>query len=226
MTRLALTLSALMTLTACGELEEPRDVMGNFEVSYSDNLRIYIDGELVAEVEAGAEETIEWNGETFEATQVCGEEGNECPSQAYWREAAVDQPWGPEYGLLNFVNLDQERGEPGQRMGGSMLADGSFTMLSGLGLGNNGICQVLGVGTVEGQFSEDNAAIEDGVVSFTWAGQCQLGDNLTVHSELRLETDFTASRTGDYDVSSVTPEAPIDEEGEEVDPEEPEGATL
>ena len=38
---------------------------------------------------------------------------------------------------------------------------------------------------------------------------------------LRLESDFTARRTGDYDVSSVTPEAPIDEEGEPVDPEEP-----
>ncbi len=229
MNRTALTLTSLTSLaafTACGELAEPRDVMGNFEVAYSDNLRIYIDGELVAEVEAGSEELIEWNGESFELTQVCGEEGNECPSEAYWRDAAVDQPWGPEYGLLNFVNLDDERGSPGQRMGGSMADDGSFTMLSGLGLNGNAACQVLGVGTVEGQFNDDASAIEDGMVVFTWAGQCQLGDNLTVHTELRLETDFTAARIGDYDVSSVTPEAPIDEEGLEVDPEEPAGEAL
>ena len=38
----------------------------------------------------------------------------------------------------------------------------------------------------------------------------------------RLETDATAIRVGDYDVSSVTPEDPIDEEGEAVDPEDPE----
>jgi len=219
-----IALAALAT-AGCGPLENPNDVMGNFEVSYSDNLRIYIDGELVAEVTPGSDETIEWNGGSFDVTTVCGDEGTDCPSESYWREVAVDQPWGSEYSLLNFVNLDQERGTPGQRMGGVLREDGGFEMLSGLALGANGPCAAIGVGTVTGAFVDENTAIEDGVITYTWLGACDLG-TVTVGTELRLETDYTAARAGDYDVSSVTPEEPIDEEGEQVDPGQPEGETL
>lgn len=211
---------ALFRLAGCFEAEAPRDVMGNFAVTYADNLRVYIGGELVAEVAAGSEEEITWNGETFTVSQVCGEAETACPSESWWREAAVDQPWGPASTLLNFVNLDPERGEAGQRMGGLLDPSGSFEMLSGLGVAADNGCAVLGVGTVTGAFSADAAAIEGGVVAYEWAGGCQVGE-VSIGSSLRLESDFTAVRTGDYDVSGVRAEPPIDEEGEVVDPEAP-----
>lgn len=215
------TASLLLFAGACVPLETPRTVMGNFAVTWADNMRVYINDELVAEVTPGSDETIEWNGTTFEVTTLCSDEGVECPSETFWASAAVDQPWGPEYKLLNFVNLDTSKDGGGQRMGGLMEADGSFAMLSGLSLGGNGNCAAIGVGIVSGTFNADNTAIESGIVAYGWAAGCSV-DGQDLGASLRLETDFTATRTGEYDISSVTPEEPIDEEGEAVDPETPE----
>lgn len=217
-TRVHLALCTILALAAC-ELAAPTDVTGNFEVAYADNMRVYINDELVAEISPGEEESIEYDGELIEISAICGDEGTACPSESYWRQAAVDQPWGPDYNLLNFVNLDPERGLPGQRMGGTMADDRSFAMLSGLGIGGNELCAAIGVGTVAGAFNDDATAIVDGVITYAWAGGCTIGEGVGL--SLRLETDFTATRTGDYDVGSVTPEEPIDEEGEPVDPEDP-----
>ncbi|MCB9763506.1 MAG: hypothetical protein H6739_27310 [Alphaproteobacteria bacterium] len=215
-----LVLLPLLPLLACDPLETPRDVTGNFAVTYEDNLRVYLNDELVAEVASGEDEDIEWDGQTFQVSTLCSEEGTECPGETYWHEVAVDQPWGPEYRLLNFVNLDQERGEPGQRLGGVLEDDGTWAMLAGLALSGNEHCVALGVGVVTGAFSADNTAIDDGVLTYGWSGGCQIGD-LQVGASIRLESDFTATRTGDYDVSSVTPADPIDEDGAVVDPDEP-----
>ena len=217
----ALPVLAAAALMACGELESPRDVMGNFEVTYVDNLRVYIGDELVAEVESGEDATVEWDGSTFQVSQLCSDEGTECPSETFWRDVAIDQPWGDGYDLLNFVNLDEERGTPGQRMGGTLYEDGSFAMLAGVAVGAQGSCAALGVATVEGAFDSEAAAIDDGTIVYAWAGGCQVGE-VTIGLELRIETDYTATRVGDYDISSVTPEEPIDDEGDEVDPELPE----
>ena len=204
----------------CQPLETPREVMGNFDVSYVDNMRVYINDQLVAEVASGEDATVDYDGESFQVGAVCDDEGTDCPSETFWQQMAVDQPWGPEYGLLNFVNLDLERGTPGQRMGGLLDETGAFTMLSGLAVGGDGGCAALGVGTVEGQFSEDNTEIIDAVIRYAWAGGCSI-DGVDIGVSFRLESDAVATRTGDYDVSSVTPEDPIDEEGEPVDPGDP-----
>lgn len=213
----------LPLLAGCFEMETPLDVMGNFAVTYADNARVYIGDELVADVQPGTEETIEWNGESFTVSQVCGEEDTACPSESGWRELAVDQPWGPDHQLLNFVNLDLERGEPGQRMGGLLEEDGSFEMLSGLAIAGDNGCAALAVGTVTGTFSADATRVEDAMLVYEWAAGCQIGE-VTVGTTLRIESDCTAVRTGEYDVSSVTPEEPIDEEGDPIDPEAPETA--
>ncbi len=222
--RAALTTLALVLPTTACELAEPRDVMGNFEVSYANNLRVYINDELVAEVAEGEDATIEFDGESFQISTLCSDEGTQCPDESWWSAAAVDQPWGSEYKLLNFVNLDPDpdpdHGTPGQRMGGTLEDDGSFAMLSGLGLTGNGNCAAIGVGTVTGSFNDDATEIVDGVVTYAWAGGCSV-DGVEIGVSLRLESDFTAQRTGDYDISSVDADEPIDEEGGTVDPEDP-----
>ena len=212
---------AFLAAGACIPLETPRSVMGNFDATFADNMRVYIDDTLVAEFTPGSDETFEWNGETFQISTLCSDEGVECPSETFSHYVAVDQPWGPDYKLLNFVNLDTERGDLGARLGGLMESDGTFNMLAGLQLGGNGNCAALGIGVVTGNFNADNTAIENGIVAYGWAGGCSL-DGHDLGASLRLETDYTAVRTGEYDVSSVTPADPIDEEGEVVDPETPE----
>lgn len=216
----ALTTLTALSLSACGELESPRAVTGNFAVTYVDNLRVYIGDELVAEVVSGEDATVEWDGAAFQISTLCGDEGTECPSETFWRELAIDQPWGDGYDLLNFVNLDQERGTPGQRMGGTLYGDGGFEMLAGVAVGAQGACAALGIATVEGTLDASAANIDDGVIVYEWAAGCQVGE-VVIGTTLRIETDFTAVRTGDYDISSVTPDEPIDEEGLAVDPELP-----
>lgn len=211
-------LSLFLVVAGCGELDTPRDVSGNFDVTYVDNLRVYIGEELVAEVVSGEDASFEWDGETFQVSQICSDEGVECPAETYWRTVGVDQPWGTKNKLLNFVNLDPDRGEPGQRMGGRMTNAGTFAMLSGLDLAGNGHCAAIGVGVVQGTFSATNDRVDDGVISYEWTGGCEIGP-LLIGANLRLETDYTAVRIGDLDLSSVEPEPPIDEEGEIVEPE-------
>jgi len=206
---------------ACFELPQTQEVMGNFEVEYTNNMRVYINDELVAEVADGEDADIEFDGEIIQVSTLCAEEGIECPGETFWNQVAVDQPWGPDYQLLNFVNLDVEDENAGVRIGGLLEADGTYAMLSGLALGANEACAAIGVGTVTGAFSADATTMEDGVIAYGWAGGCVI-EGVEIGVAIRLETDFTAARTGDYDVSTVTPEEPIDDEGEVVDPEEPE----
>ena len=225
MNRITLAAAAVsvgFTLACAGAqpLAEPRDVSGNYELVYADNLRIYVNDELLAEVTAGSGESIEYNGETFDLEAVCGDAGTVCPSEAYWRTMAVDQPWGTEYRLINFINLDGERGALGERMGGTQDDAGRFEMLAGLDLDGNEACASIGVGTVRGAFTPEND-ITDGVIAFEWAAGCQFGE-VVLTGSVRLETDVEGMRTGPLDLSGLQPEPPIDEEGEEVDPEAPE----
>ena len=220
MKRVSLTLLALsLATTACGELPETQERSGNYSVEYVDNLRVYINDELVAEVQSGEDASIEHDGQTFQVSQLCADEDVECPSETFWGELAIDQPWGADYDLLNFVNLDLDSPNPGQRMGGFLAADGSFEMLAGLAVGAQGSCAALGVATVAGSFDEVDD-VTDGVIAYEWAGGCAIGE-VVIGTSLRIETDYVATRTGDLDLSSVTPEEPIDEEGAEVDPDSP-----
>ncbi len=217
-----LTVAAL-ALGACGPLDIPRDVMGNFEVQYDDNIRVYLNDELVAEARSGEDPEITHDGQIFRVSQLCGEEGTECPSDTYWDAVAIDQPWGEEYSLLNFVNLDPERGTIGQRMGGVLDEEGHFAMLAGLVLGANDSCVSGGVGTVLGHFADQAQTVDNGIIRYEWAGGCTIaGVDLGV--ALRIETDYRAVRTSDFDLSSL-PEAaepPMDDSGEGVDPDAPE----
>lgn len=215
------TFLAGLALVGCLELEETTDVSGNHEVQYANNMRVFINDELVATVADGEDADVEWDGQVFTISTLCSDEGVECPDETFWNDVAVDQPWGPDYKLLNFVNLDVEDENAGVRIGGILETDKTFAMLSGLQLGGNENCLALGVGTVTGRFSADATAIEDGIITYAWAGGCKIGE-VDIGVEIRLETDFTTIRVSDYDVSSVTPEEPINDEGEVIDPEAPE----
>ena len=146
---------------------------------------------------------------------MCGDEGTVCPSEAFWAEIGLDQPNGTANRLVNFVNLDADRGNLGQRMGGLMSNTGLLEMLAGLDLGGNDNCVGIGVASVVGQMSADHSTIDDGIVRLEWAAGCTF-DGVEIGGKLRLETDFVADRVSGLDLSSVTPEPPVDEDGTEL----------
>jgi len=207
------TIPMLMLAGGCVPLAAPRDVTGNYDASYVDDLRVFLDDELVAEVQSGEDASITWDGQEFQVSQLCSDEGVQCPGETYWRTVGVAQPWGTSQGLLNFVDLDPERGTPGQRLGGAMKDDGTFSMLSGLDLDGNDHCAEIGVGTVAGTFTATNDGVEGGIVAYEWSGGCQIA-GIGIGAKLRLETDYTAARTGDLDLSSVDADPPVTPSGE------------
>ncbi len=217
---LAVAVTVFLVSLACGDpLPSPRDVSGNYEVTYTDDLRVYINDELVAEATAGENPTITWNGSSFDLEAVCGDEGTTCPSESFWQRMGIEQPWGTENRLLNFISLDPATS--GARVGGVLEDDGRFVMLAGLDADGNEACAAIGVGTVEGRFTTANDAIVDGMIVVEWGAGCQIGD-VTLTGNLRLETTVAATRTGPLNLQGVDAEPPIDEEGEEIDPEQPE----
>lgn len=216
-TLIALSASVLFTLACVGQSNTDGDgnpadpetgVPGNYEVAYADNLRLYVDDTLIATAEAGEDVTVEWNGASFDIDAVCGDAGTTCPSEAYWDTFAVEQPWGSEAALLNFISLDRDAGTGGVRIAGVLEADGRFGMLAGLDADGNDACIGIGVGTVEGRFDVDRD-ITDGLIKVEWAAGCVFGE-VDIDGRLRLETDFTAVRTGDFDLGSIEAEPPLE----------------
>jgi len=170
---------------------------------------------LVAEVESGEDALFDWDGETFQVSQVCGDEGVQCPGESYWRDVAVVQPHGTQRMLLNFINLDDERGELGQRMGGLMNESGEVEMLAGLALAADANCAAIGVGAVFGQFDDANEILDDGVIAYEWGAGCSIG-GFVVLGSLRLETDYVAYRYSDLDLTGVDAEPAMDENGDPI----------
>lgn len=211
MTRLV---PALLSLPGCLALGAPHDVSGDYEAEFADNLRLFIGDQLVADVRSGEDAAVEWDGAVFHVSQVCGDEGVDCPAETFWHTVGVEQPWGPSQGLLNFVNLDPERGELGARLGGTMDDTGAFTMLSGFDPAQSGACGSLGVGTVLGTFVDEG--VEAGVIAYEWSGGCRFG-GVDIGAEVRLETDYTAARTGPLDLSAVDSE-PVTASGDPTAP--------
>lgn len=211
-----LLVSALLLVApGCFQLDAPRDVTGNFEVAFLPVQRVYVNDELVAEVTAGDEGTFTWDGQVFQVGAVCSDDGVDCPDEVFWTAVGVDQPWGSSSRLLNLVNLDPDVGEGGERLGGRLLDDGTFDVLSGLGLDAAGNCRALAVGTVHGAFSAAGDAI-DGVVRYEYGANCVIG-GATLGGSLAVETDYAATRVGALDLSSVEPAPPVTEEGDPTD---------
>lgn len=218
--KLVLPILPLALALGCEPLDEARDVSGNFDLAYQDVLRIYLNDELIAEVSPGDDADITFDGQTFQLDAVCGDDGTDCPSETFWGRMAVEQPLGSGNKLLNFVNLDQERGNPGDRIAGLMENDGSFAMLAGIGLDGNEACAVIGVATVVGDFSGGNKPdIDNATIVYEWDAGCQIAGT-TLTGSLRIETDVKGVRTGDLDLGELSTE-PIDENGEPIEDEEP-----
>lgn len=224
---LFIVLSSVFVISSCQLQNKTLDISGNYALDWYDNLRVYFNGELVAEFspEEGGEFPVNDEGDTVNYDEICGEwseAGIPCPSDTYWNTVGIHQPQGPGYSLLNVVNLSEDVGEPGARLPGLVNDDLHTIILVGLGIAADETCTVLGITAAEADFVErtdemETYDIENGVLSIGYAEGCEILPNVVVSANLVFETDFTGTRIGDFDISSVDAGEPIDEEGEPLE---------
>ncbi len=216
---------AALVATGCWELEEETAVEGNYALTYDDVIRVYLNDELLVELDGANGGTIPLTDEiAIEYDELCSGEDTICPSEAYWDEVAIYQPLGKDNVLLNAVNIGTI-GEPGVRLAGLLANDATFDLLLGLSASASEQCLAIGVSLAEGQFVKSAGAarnafydgVEDGVISLTYGAGCEIAPGVTLSAGLRFETDFSGVRTGDLDVGDVEVDPAIDENGDPID---------
>ncbi len=220
----AVALAALL-ITGCWDLGEETAVEGNYEITYDDVIRVYLNDELVVELDGAHGGTIPLTDEIeLEYDELCSDEDTICPSEAYWDEVAIYQPLGADNALLNAVNIGTI-GEPGVRLAGLLGNDASFDLLLGLSASASEQCLAIGISTADGQFVKSGGAarnafydgIEEGTITLAYGAGCEITPGVTLSAGLRFETDFVGERVGDLDVGSVDVDPAIDENGDPID---------
>ncbi len=169
----AFAVSSLL-LTACGAKPDPtqfdpRDVSGNYQLTYDDRLTARLDvAGLVREVtHAGYGGVVDFgvvNGSpvTLDLTAFCGRPEVQCPSESFWAKVAITQPHRLENGLdlqqLTVVDDTVHSLDAGVRAASlSGLVDHAnddrFLLGLGANAGANQACLALAFSLAGGRFS-------------------------------------------------------------------------
>ncbi len=209
---------------ACWDIGTEVPVEGNYDLVYDDVIRVYLNDELIVELDAMNGGEIPLGDDiVLEYDEICSGEDTFCPSEAYWDEVAIYQPMGTDNALLNAVNIGTI-GNEGARLAGLMDGHGAFSLLLGLDLGANESCLAVGLSLADGRFERERDGedfiygdITDGVISVEYAAGCEIAEGVVLSGALRLETGFEGARTGDLDTGDVQTDPAIDENGEPLD---------
>ena len=229
---LATGLAVALASGACLEDTNPAsDVTGNYTVTYDNVITatLYIGGAVyTAEVDGSSGmlsfATAEAGMLEVDINQFCALDEVQCPSETFWTEVSIDQPFGmamnPNSHILNVIDngdpMPPAGVEPGV-VGGLIDADDQFILALGAGLAGNGTnCALLELSWATGEFTSDFAGnvdgIENGSIGVGFLGGC-VWPGLALGASLVLETGYTAVRTGELDPPDYTPVDP-----DEVEP--------
>ena len=211
------------------------DVRGNYAVTHNDQITVTVNiGGAKQTYEGVSGGVIDLGDAQLDLSKACALEGVHCPSEAFWKEVAIDQPFFDAEGkkrnpwLLRIVNLDPTRKEAYMmERGGLVNQHGDFTIGLGLGVAGAGTCGLLAASIATGTFAldADNVAtgdIVDGKVTVLYAGGCLLpGEDALVGATITLQSTFTARRIGPFALPQALEDEPIyDEDGNVLDPAE------
>ncbi len=193
------------------------DLEGNFEVNHAGQLSIYYNDALIEEVDAGTGATVDLDGLTLDVDSLCGSGLVTCHPDAKWAELAIEMPYGFDVGILNVVHIDDALPHAGTRLGG-LYSNGSFEAFLGRHHIEDTGCDSAMTRTLYGEFNETASVIKNGVIVTAFDSGCTIG-GAELAFELRIESDFRATRIGDLDLSSVEDEdeGPVDIEGDPID---------
>ncbi|MBL8918365.1 MAG: hypothetical protein JNJ54_05855 [Myxococcaceae bacterium] len=148
---------------------DPRDVSGNYALTYDDRLTLKLDvGGAVREVTqqgyGGVVDfgTINGNRVTLNLSEFCAKPEVQCPSEAFWSKVAVTQPnlSANRFALQELTVVDDtvhvlDAGQRAKSLGGLVDANNDDRFLLGLGVqgGASQNCAALAVSLAGGRFT-------------------------------------------------------------------------
>jgi hypothetical protein len=166
--------TTLLLLASCGGIPDPakfdpRDVSGNYDLTYDDRLTLRLDvGGAVREVtQTGYGGVVDFgiingNPVRLDLTEFCARPEVKCPSEAFWSKVAITQPRRLENTFklqeLTVVNDSVQSLPAGQRaesLGGLVdnANDDRFLLGLGANAGANQACIALAFSLAGGRFS-------------------------------------------------------------------------
>lgn len=165
----ALSLSACLPPGEGGDGGDPRDVRGNYALTYDDKLLLQLNiGGAVREVTAsgygGVADFGTYQGQPvkLDLAQFCAKPDVQCPSEAYWSKVSIDMPDLKKNRLVlqGIQVIDDEdtmldAGVHAKVVGGLVNHDDFDRFIVGLGAGagQSGACAAFDVSFASGRFS-------------------------------------------------------------------------
>lgn len=232
---LGFALAALLSMGAeggCGKAieaaaEEVPDFRGTYQIAHQDSVTVYLTLGGAEYIEEGIQgQIIDVGGVEVDMDQVCELEGVHCPSEIYWSEVGLDQPYfdresGKNPWLVKVTNLSSYAYQP--EVGGLVNRQGDMTLLLGLVAAGIPPCGLLGTSISTADFAldadgEPTGELVNGRIKTAYAGGCLFpSDDAMVGATVTFETRFTGQRTGPLAVPDVLRDLPtFDENGEEI----------
>ena len=204
------------------------DVRGNYAITHGDNLSVTISaGGVISNGEGPHGGVITAGDHTLELSKLCELPGVHCPSEAFWDDVAINQPFFDTTEphnpwLLQVVNVSDDKGVYAMERGGIVGEDGKMVLVLGLGGVAAGTCGLVGGSIATGEFEKD--ALDQatgkitGEVVVVYAGGCLFpGEEALAGASITLKSQWTGVRTGNFNVPSGIDAPVLNEEGEELD---------
>lgn len=232
-TSFALALTALMTLGAeggCGAAveaaaEKVPDFRGNYEIAHDDGVTVYLTLGGTEYIEDGIQgQIIDVGGVEVDMDEVCDFDGVHCPSEVYWSQVGLDQPYfdreaGKNPWLIKVINLKTNAHQ--LEVGGLVNSVGDLTLLLGLVTTDEPPCGPLGSSVSTADFEldidgEPTGKIRNGRIRVEYSGACLFpGDEALAGATVMFETFFEGQRTGPLSVPESLRSLPTyDENGQ------------
>lgn len=181
---------ALLFLAACEQVSggnDTRDVSGNYELTYDNQLKLTLDiagarREATATGYGGIVDFGTYNGQpvTLDLTAFCAKNEVQCPNEAFWPKVAINQPnlSANKFLLQTLAVIDNtvhalDAGLKAPAVAG-LVDNGNFDRFV-LGLGASGAsganCLAYSLSLASGRFTRAGEKLEDVVVYQTPAGK-------------------------------------------------------
>ena len=227
--------AALVSMGAeggCGEAieaaaENVPDFRGTYQIAHDSSVKVYLNLGGAEYIEEGIQgQIIDVGGVEVDMDEVCELDGVHCPSEIYWSDVGLDQPYfdreeGKNPWLVKLINLSTYAYQ--LEVGGLVNSQGDMTLLLGLVASGAPPCGLLGssVSTADFVLDDEGSPIGElinGRIKTTYAGGCLFpNDDAMIGATVTFETLFTGQRTGPLVVPESLQDLPtFDENGEPI----------
>ncbi len=207
--------------------EEVPDFRGTYQITHDDAVTVTLVLGGAEYIEEGIQgQIIDVGGVEIDMDEVCDFDGVHCPSELYWSEVGLDQPYfdreeGKNPWLVKVLNLSTYADQ--LEVGGLVNRQGDLTLLLGLMTTDAPPCGPLGASVSTADFvldldGEPTGKIVNGRIKISYAGGCLFpNDDAMAGATVSFQTEFTGQRIGPLSIPDYLDELPtFDENGEPI----------